>query len=79
MAWLALALLVFIGLILKKQTEDGILSGVNFNALFSFILGIGGALIVITLFGDIRWAFVIGIAGLGIGGYVGGLIFGGEN
>lgn len=78
MAWITIAILVFIGLIVKKQYEDGILSGLNFNFIGSAFLGLGSAIVILYLFGEARWAFLAGILGIGIGGYVGGLILGGS-
>ncbi len=78
-SWLILAVLVFVILIVRRQCDDGVLSGINFNFIGACAFGLGACLIVITFFGSPRWAILAGLIGIGIGGYVGGLILGGDN
>jgi len=70
LAWLAIAVLVFLVLIEKKQIDENLGTGYNIFA------GFGGALlpaiIIITFFGSAKWALLGGLigsllAGVGIG------------
>jgi len=75
LSWLSIAFVVFLCLILRRQCEDGVLSGMGFNIIGSFIGGLGGSLLVITVFGSARWSLLIGVLGIAIGGFVVGMVY----
>ena len=77
-AWIAFAIVLFLGLILKRQCEDGLLSGTNFNIFGALGFGLGAVVLIVTLFGSARWGLLIGLAAMGAGGYLGGLFLGGD-
>lgn len=66
---LAIVLTVFFALILKRQTEDGVLSGVSYNFIGSMALGVLAAGLIVTFTGDPRWTILAGIGGLALGGF----------
>jgi len=66
-AWFGFIILVFLTLIMRRQCDDGIFAGTNFNFLFAW-LGIVIYVIVMTFTGDIRWGLPAGIIGLTFGG-----------
>jgi len=69
-SWLIIAVLVFLALVLKRQTEDGILSGVGYNVIGAFVGGLGTCLIIVIVSGSPRWALLGGLIGLAIGGFL---------
>jgi hypothetical protein len=73
MAWFSLAIILFLALVARRQCEDGILAGTGFNFIGALLFGLGANLSIITFFGSLRWAFVGGIIGIVIGGYVIGM------
>lgn len=73
MAWMSFALLVFLILIIRRQTDDGFLAGVGFNFIGALVGGLGGHIVLTTLFGSARWAMLGGFAGLIVGGFVIGM------
>ena len=77
MAWLGLVLLTFIILFARKWIAEE--AGYSFNWIFAAI-GTGLAyLITITITGSFKWAFLLGIIGMIIGGFgIGYFIYGGE-
>ena len=76
-AWLVLGLLFLLVMILRRQTDDGIMAGVSYNVFGAGILGLGVAIVLATLFGQARWEF-LGLVGIAIGGFGLGLIGIGE-
>lgn len=76
MAWLGLALIVILTLILRRQCDDGILAGTGFSAVGGFVGGIGGYIILISFIGATNWAFLAGMVGLIVGGWVLGQFMG---
>lgn len=72
-SWFSLVIILFLGLILRRQCEDGFLAGTGFNLVGALALGLGSAIVVISLTGNARWALVIGVVGLALGGYLLGL------
>lgn len=77
MAWFSIAIIVILALVIRRQCMDGLLSGTSFNIIGAFLLGIGGAFAVVTITGDARWTLLTGLAGIAIGGMVGGMVLGG--
>jgi hypothetical protein len=78
LAWFSLALLFMLILVLRRQCDDGIFSGVGFEHIGAMVGGLGVTILIITFTGSIRWAFLGGIIGLAIGGFVlGGILRGG--
>ena len=73
MAWFSFAIVLFMALILRRQCDDGILSGTGFNIYGAFALGLGANLIATFLTGSARWSLLSGVLGIAIGGYVLGL------
>ena len=76
-SWLILMVIFLLVMILRRQTEDGFLSGVGFNVIGAGVLGIGAAIVLTTLFGQPRWELLAGLVGVGIGGF-GLALFGGS-
>ena len=68
-AWLSLALLLLIILMIRRQTDDGILAGTPFFFPGALVGGMGIALILITLFGEARWGLLGGLGGMILGGF----------
>ncbi len=79
MAWLCIAILFFLTIILRRQCDDGILAGQSFNFIGALIGGLGVAVLLITLTGSARWALLAGIAGIAAGGFLVGMFIGGES
>lgn len=73
-AWLVFIVVVFLALVLRRQCADGLLAGTAFNFLGAIILGVVGAVLLTTLFGEARWSLLAGLGGLALGGFGGGLI-----
>ena len=74
MAWVGFTLILFLALILRRQTDDGFLSGTGYNVIGAFVGGLATFVIVTTLTGSARWALVAGVVGLAAGGFGIGLI-----
>jgi len=74
MAWFSFAIIVFLGLILRRQCEDGILSGTGFNFIAAMALGIISNIALTVLTGEPRWSLLAGLIGLAVGGFGFGLI-----
>lgn len=72
LGWFGAAILVFLGLIARRQIEDNL--GMSFNVIIALILGLALYVIVITFTGAIQWAFLAGVVGEAAGGFGGGLI-----
>jgi len=75
-SWLVLAILVFVVLISRKQIGENL--GYTYNLIGGFVGVIVPFLIIITIFGTYKWAFLAGLVGSFIGGLFGGSIFGGS-
>ena len=73
-AWLVLGFLFILLMILRRQTDDGILAGTSFNVIGAGVLGLGAAIVLITLFGQPKWEFLGGIIGMAAGGFGLGLL-----
>jgi small-conductance mechanosensitive channel len=74
-SWLILGALFLLIMILRRQTEEGILSGVSYNVFGAGIAGLGAAIVLTTLFGQPRWELLGGLVGIAVGGFCIGLIF----
>jgi len=74
MAWIGFTLLIFLCLILRRQCEDGFLSGTGFNVIGAFAGSLVTYIVVVALTGSARWALVAGVVGLAAGGFGIGLI-----
>jgi hypothetical protein len=68
-SWLVLALMFLIAAIIRRQTDDGVLSGTPFFFPGALIAGIGLPILAITLFGQAKYAFLAGLIGIAIGGF----------
>lgn len=68
-AWFGFILVVFLTLIMRRQCDDGVFAGTNFNFLFAW-LGLLLYVLLMTLTGDIRFGLLAGIVGLAVGGLV---------
>ena len=72
--WLVFAFLTIIVMVMRRQTDDGILAGVPFffpGAIVGAALGWG---ILVMLTGMAKWALLAGLGGLALGGFVLGYI-----
>jgi len=72
---LGLVVLFFLIAIMRKWLGEEM--GIAFNFLLSLVVGLGGYLVVITIVGLTKWAFLAGLVGSIAGGMLGGLLFGG--
>jgi len=68
-AWLIVGAIFILGMIMKRQTDDGILAGTSYNWLAGMALGIIACILLITFFGEARWGMLGGIVGLALGGF----------
>jgi hypothetical protein len=75
MAWFSFIIIVFLAMILRRQCNDGFLSGTGFNVWGAFGLGVGLNVLLTALTGSPRWSLLAGLLGVVIGGYVLGLIY----
>lgn len=75
-ARLGIVILFFGIAVLRKWGGEEI--GISFSFLFALLLGLLPYFIVVTIFGSFKLAMGIGIFGALIGGYGGGMFFGGE-
>ena len=73
MCWFAAPLLFFICVFANKYLPE---FGVQWNSVFAFIGTFTGFLIAVTLSGLPGPALIAGIIGMGLGGYLGGMIAG---
>ena len=69
-SWLILGFIFILGMVIRRQTDDGIMSGVNYSVIGALVLGLGAAITLITIFGAPKWGFLGGIVGLALGGFV---------
>jgi len=74
--WLVLAFIFLLAMIIRKQTDDGALSGVPYNVIGGVGGGLLTAIIIITFTGAAKWGFLGGIGGIIVGGFLLGIIFG---
>jgi hypothetical protein len=75
MAWIVLVIILGAAAILRRQCDDGFLTGTGYNFIGALVGGLGGAIIIITIFGSVKIALVVGLIGLAVGGFLGGQIF----
>lgn len=74
MAWVGIVILVFILFLIRKWIGEEM--GVPFSILFASV-GLGlGYFITITLTCSMKWAFIVGLVGMLIGGFLFGLFIG---
>jgi len=76
-ARLGLVLLFFCTALIRRWGAEEL--GIEFSFLFSLIGGLLPYLIVITIIGSFKVALIIGLLGMLIGGYGGGVAFGGSD
>lgn len=76
-ARIGLVMLFFVIAILRKWGGEEV--GLAFSFMFSLILGLIPYLLVVTIFGSFKFAMLVGIVGALLGGYGGGIFFGGED
>lgn len=80
MAILGLGIIVFIGLVSKGQSEDGLLQDVGYNWVIGMACGILGYIVLISFVGSAFWSMLVGIVSLIAGGFgLGYVINGGGN
>lgn len=73
-AWLAIAFVFILVLILRRQSDDGILAGTSYNVIGAGVVGVGAAILLITFFGAAKWAILGGLGGIALGGFGLGLL-----
>jgi hypothetical protein len=78
LAWFSFAIILMVGLVLRRQCEDGVLAGTGFSFVGALIGGLGANFLLTTLFGSVRWSLIGGVVGLAIGGFLIGKFTGGE-
>ena len=74
-AWLIMGLLFLIVIVSRKQIEDFL--GWDYNLLGGFIGAFAPYLILVTLFGWIKWGLLAGLVGSFVGGMMIGQVLGG--
>jgi uncharacterized membrane protein len=74
MARLGVVLLFFIVALVRKWGGEEI--GIPFSFIFGLIGSILPYLIVIIIFGSAKFALIVGLIGMVVGGYGGGMFFG---
>jgi len=72
------AIVFFAAAILRRQCEDGALSGQDFNFPFALILGLGSSFLITTFTGYPQWSLLGGFLGVLIGGFLIGKLIGGR-
>jgi hypothetical protein len=77
MVWLALGIVIMLSLILRRQCDDGVFAGTNFNFVGSLVVGCLPALLLGVLFASPLWTLLGGLIGIGIGGFALGFLGGG--
>lgn len=76
-ARLAIVFLFFgIAILRKWGAEEW---GFSFSFIFALLFGLVPYFIIITIFGSLKLAMGLGVLGALIGGYGGGIFFGGED
>ena len=75
-AKLGFVFLFFINALLRKWIGETM--GIEYSFWGGMAGGFLGYLILITIFGNFAIAFVVGLVGIGLGGFLGGAIFGGS-
>jgi len=73
---IGLVVLFFLVAVIRKWGGEEM--GISFNFLFSLIFSIIPYLIITTIFGNMKFALVIGIVGALLGGYGAGFFVGGD-
>jgi hypothetical protein len=63
------AILVFVGLIARRQSSDGVLSGYPINVYGCLGVGLGLYILLIVLTGAPQWALLAGLGGEALGGF----------
>jgi len=69
MAWIAFVIVLLLGLVTRRQCEDGFLAGQRFNLIGALVLGLGLTFIVTYITGSARWSLLAGVAGVAVGGF----------
>lgn len=78
MAWLQIAIVFFVVMILRRQCDDGVLSGTGFNWIAAMVAGIGIDLLLVTIFGNAAIGLIAGLIGVAVGGFGLGFFGGGS-
>ena len=73
LAWLVIAVLVFLVLIERKQIGETL--GLGYNIFAGFGGALLPALIIVTFFGSAKWALLGGIIGSLLGGILVGQVY----
>ena len=74
---LGMVMLFFVIALVRKWGADEL--GIEFSMLWSILLCYIPYLFVLIIFGSFKVAMVIGVIGLLVGGYGGGMFFGGSD
>jgi len=77
LAWLGLVILFFVAAFTNKWLGKEM--EVPFNFIASLVIGILAYVVVMTFSGSARWSILAGLIGEGIGGFLGGITFGGAS
>lgn len=77
LAWLGLGALFFVAAFLRKWGGEDF--GIDFSFLWALIIGFTADILVVTIFGSSKFAFLAGVIGIAAGGYGFGYFgFGGD-
>jgi len=73
---MGIVILFFLIAIMRKWLGEEM--GMPFNFLIALVGGLGGYIVVLTIVGVTKWAFLVGLIGSLAGGFFGGMFIGGE-
>lgn len=73
LSWFAFAIVLMLGLVLRRQCQDGIFSGTGYNAIAALGLGLVLTYLTVSLTGEPRWGLLAGFVGLAVGGFLIGM------
>jgi hypothetical protein len=76
-AWLGLVIIFFVAAFANKWLGKEM--DIPFNFIVSLIVGILAYVILMTFTGSSRWSLLAGLIGEAVGGYLGGISFGGAS
>lgn len=74
-AWFAIGVLVFFNMIIRRQLEN---AGMGYNLWGGFVGGLFPFIIIISIWGTVKWSLAAGLVGCVILGLLVGMVLGEE-
>ena len=68
--WLLMTVVFFAAMIIRKQCDEGVLAGTPYNPISAIIGGIGMVALLTIIGVGMKWAFIAGLIGVIIGGFI---------